>query len=86
MPDDRLAKRALFARPCSWWKRQQGGQCMTWQRSMKTITSKLSRVGSCRLPGWGPKDQSHQWLETLTEMAQSRSQWRMCIRAIASNA
>ena len=86
MPDDRLAKRALFARPCSWWKRQQGGQCMTWQRGMKTITTKLSRVGSCRLPGWGPKDQSHRWLETLTEMAQSRSQWRMCIRAIASNA
>ena len=86
MPDERLPKRALFAQPCSWWKRQQGGQHMTWQRSMKTVTSKLSRVGNCRLPGWGPKDLSHRWLETLAEMAQSRSQWRMCIRAIASNA
>ena len=86
MPDNRLPKRALFAQPCNWWKRKPGGQCMTWQRSMKAVTCKLSRVGRCRLRGWGPKDHSHQWLETLTEMAQSRSQWRMCIQAIASNA
>ncbi|KER21364.1 hypothetical protein T265_10295 [Opisthorchis viverrini] len=28
---------------------------------MKTLTSKLSRVGNCRLPGWGPGDLNHQW-------------------------
>ena len=85
MPADRLPRRALFAEPCTWWKRPQGGQTMTWQRSLKSITCKLSRVGSCRLPGWGAKDDSHQWLLTLEAMARTRSQWRSCIRAIASN-
>ncbi|GAA54860.1 amiloride-sensitive sodium channel-related [Clonorchis sinensis] len=62
---------ALFAQPCAEWKRPRGGQCMTWQRSTKALTSKLSRVGNCRLPGWGPRDATHQWLMTLAEMAQS---------------
>jgi hypothetical protein len=86
MPDDRLPRRAVFAQPCVEWKRPRGGQVMTWQRNMKALTSQLSRVGNCRLPGWGPRDDSHQWLETLTDMAQSRSQWRSCIKAIAFNA
>ncbi|KAG5444787.1 hypothetical protein CSKR_113920 [Clonorchis sinensis] len=55
-------------------------------RSMKAITSKLSCAGHCRLPGWGPRDGPHQWLETLSDMAQSRFQWRSCIQAIAFNA
>ncbi|KER26383.1 hypothetical protein T265_06365 [Opisthorchis viverrini] len=38
---------------------------MTWQRSIKAITSKISCVGHCRLPGWGPRDGPHQWLETF---------------------
>ncbi|KAG5441059.1 hypothetical protein CSKR_101293 [Clonorchis sinensis] len=54
--------------------------------SIKAITSKLSCVGYCRLPGWGPRDGPHQWLETLSDMAQSRPQWRSCIQAIAFNA
>jgi hypothetical protein len=86
MPTDRLPRRALFVQPCADWKRSQGGQSMTWQRGMKALTSKLSRVGNCRLPGWGPRDAMHQWLETLADMAQSRSQWRSCIQAIAFNA
>jgi hypothetical protein len=86
MPDDRLPRRAVFAQPCVEWKRPRGGQVMTWQRNMKALTSQLSRVGNCRLPGWGPRDDSHKWLETLTDMAQSRSQWRSCIKAIAFNA
>ncbi|KER23942.1 hypothetical protein T265_08302 [Opisthorchis viverrini] len=86
MPVDRLPRRALFAQPCEGWKRARGGQTMTWQRSMKAITSKLSCAGHCRLPGWGPRDGPHQWLETLSDMAQSRPQWRSCIQAIAFNA
>jgi hypothetical protein len=86
MPTYRLPRRALFAKPCASWKRSQGGQSMTWQRSMKTLTGKLSRVGKCRLPGWGPRDGTHQWLETLADMAQSRAQWRACTKAIAFNA
>ncbi|KER19772.1 hypothetical protein T265_11537 [Opisthorchis viverrini] len=39
-----------------------------------------------RLPGWGPRDGPRQWLETLSEMAQSRPQWHWCIQAIAFNA
>ncbi|KER22847.1 hypothetical protein T265_09123 [Opisthorchis viverrini] len=39
---DRLPRRALFAQPYEGWKRARGGQPMTWQRSMKAVTSKLS--------------------------------------------
>ncbi|TNN11326.1 kinase C-binding 1, partial [Schistosoma japonicum] len=52
------------------------GQTKTWQKSMKSLTSGLSHVGRCRLRGWGPRDESHQWLDTLNDMAQNRSQWR----------
>ncbi|KAG5441008.1 hypothetical protein CSKR_101238 [Clonorchis sinensis] len=68
MPVDRLPRGVLFAQPREGWKRARGGQTMTWQRSIKAITSKLSCAGHCRLPGWGPRDGPHQWLETLMMM------------------
>ena len=42
---------------------------MTWHRVMKESTKRLATVGSCRLPGWGPKDPEHASLDTLEEMA-----------------
>ncbi|KER23727.1 hypothetical protein T265_08453 [Opisthorchis viverrini] len=44
--------------------------------SIKATTSKLSRTGHCRLPGWESRDGPHQWLETLSNMDQSRPQRR----------
>ncbi|GAA55517.1 hypothetical protein CLF_108213 [Clonorchis sinensis] len=41
---------------------------------------------NCRLPGWELRDSCHQWLMTLAEMVQLRSQWRSYIKAIAFNA
>ncbi|CAH8497241.1 unnamed protein product [Dicrocoelium dendriticum] len=78
MPAHRLPRRALFARCGCGWKRRRGGQVMTWSREMKTLTSKLASVGASRLPGWGPKDGEHVWLDTLADMARSRPQWRLC--------
>lgn len=78
MPAHRLPRRALFARPGCGWKKRRGGQPMTWTRGMKALTSSLASVGASRLPGWGPKDDEHTWLETLVDMAKSRPQWRMC--------
>ncbi|KAG5454328.1 hypothetical protein CSKR_109219 [Clonorchis sinensis] len=78
MPVDRLPRRVLFAQPREGWKRARGGQTMTWQRIIKATTSKLSCAGHCHGP--------HQWLETLSDIAQSRPQWRSCIQAIAFNA
>ena len=83
MSDDRLPRRALFAEPKSSWKRPLGGQHMTWQRNMKSLTEGLSHVGNVRLAGWGPRDPSHLWLETLSDMASSRSQWRSCTFSLA---
>ncbi|TNN15121.1 kinase C-binding 1, partial [Schistosoma japonicum] len=60
----------------------RGGQTKTWQKSMKSLTSRLSHVGRCRLRGRGPRDESHQWLETLNDMAQNRLQWRRCIHSL----
>lgn len=82
MPSDRLPRCAMLASPPSTWKKSAGGQTMTWQRSIKALTSGLSRVGNVRLPGWGPRDQPLQWLETLGEMAQERSQWRSCTSSL----
>ena len=83
MSNDRLPRRALFAEPKSNWKRPSGGQRMTWQRIMKSLTECFSRVDNVRLAGWGPRDPSHLWLETLSDMASSRSQWRSCTFSLA---
>ena len=84
MSPDRLPRRALLAEAKSDWSRPKGGQSMTWQRGMKVLTTGLSRAGSARLPGWGPRDSSNLWLETLEDMARCRSQWRSCIHSLVS--
>ncbi|KER33167.1 LOW QUALITY PROTEIN: hypothetical protein T265_12654 [Opisthorchis viverrini] len=53
---------------------------------IERLEFKLNCDGHCRLSGWGPRNGPHQWLETLSDMAQSRPQWRLCIQAIAFNA
>ena len=74
MSDDRLTRRTLFNEHDSIWKRPSGGQHNTWQRNMKSLNKDLSRVGNVRLAGCGPRDPSHLWLETLSDMPSSRSQ------------
>ncbi|KAG5453143.1 hypothetical protein CSKR_106970 [Clonorchis sinensis] len=69
MPDHRLPKRVLFSVPNSEWRKQRGGQPLTWKRGMKEITKRLGAVGATRLPGWGPRDLHCAWLETLKDMA-----------------
>ncbi|CAH8536296.1 unnamed protein product, partial [Dicrocoelium dendriticum] len=68
MPAHPLACRALFALTEVGWKRKQGGQHMTWARSMKELTSVLGVVWRCRLRRWGMRDQKHAWLETLSDI------------------
>ncbi|VDP36567.1 unnamed protein product [Schistosoma mattheei] len=52
MPNDRLPRRAMFSSIRVRWKKARGGQTKTWNKFMKSLTSELSHVGSCRLPGW----------------------------------
>ena len=40
---------------------------------MKPLTEFFGCVGNVWLAGWGPRDPSHLWLETLSDMV-SRSQ------------
>ncbi|CAH8481648.1 unnamed protein product [Schistosoma intercalatum] len=84
MPNDRLPRRAMLSGIGVGWKKARGGQTKTWHKSMKSLTSGLSHVGRCRLPGWGPRDVSNRWLETLNDMAQNRLQWRRCIHSLCS--
>ncbi|KER28782.1 hypothetical protein T265_04473 [Opisthorchis viverrini] len=51
------------------WRKQRGGQPLTWRRSMKEIPKRLAAVGATRLPGLGPRDPHCAWLETLQDMA-----------------
>ena len=85
MPIDRLPSRALFSVPGRDWRKVQGGQVMTWQRQMRSATSRLGTVGSCRLPGWGPRSPPFAWLETLRDMAFDRSQWRTCCKHLVGS-
>ncbi|KER22778.1 hypothetical protein T265_09184 [Opisthorchis viverrini] len=73
MPNHRLPKRVLVSMRNSEWRKQRGGQPLTWQRSMKEITKRLGAVGATGLPGWGPRDPHCAWLETLQDMAANRS-------------
>ncbi|KAA3677273.1 uncharacterized protein DEA37_0014771 [Paragonimus westermani] len=69
MPAERLPYRALYTEGTSDWVKPRGGQATTWSGNMKTMTAPLSKVGRHRLPGWGPRDHSNCWLQTLSEMA-----------------
>jgi hypothetical protein len=71
----------MFALPGHGWKKQRGGQSMTWSRSVKKVTSSLASIGSSQLSDWGPKDYENRWLQTFGGMAQRRSQWRTCCSA-----
>ncbi|VDP72650.1 unnamed protein product [Schistosoma mattheei] len=84
MPNHRLPRRAMFYGVGVGWKKARSGQTKTWQKSMKSLTSGLRNVGRCRLPGWGPPDDSKRWLETLDEMTENRLPWRRCIHSLCS--
>ncbi|KAG5448110.1 hypothetical protein CSKR_106390 [Clonorchis sinensis] len=52
------------------------------------VMLKLVSVDNCRLPGWGPRDSTHQWLMTLKELSSefttsSGVRQDSCIEAIA---
>ncbi|VDP28685.1 unnamed protein product, partial [Schistosoma curassoni] len=84
MPEHRLPRRAKLTSFRDGCKRIRGGQTKTWYQCLKTLTSSLSRVGRCRLLGWGTRDFRNRWLETLGDMAQNRSQWRRCMHSLSS--
>ncbi|KER25781.1 hypothetical protein T265_06816 [Opisthorchis viverrini] len=78
--EEEKAQSVLFSMPNLEWRKQRGGQPLTCQRSMKEIKK---RLGSTRLPGWGPRDPHCAWLETLQDMAANRCQWRSCCRFLS---
>ncbi|KAG5445891.1 hypothetical protein CSKR_109645 [Clonorchis sinensis] len=45
MPNHRVPKRVLFSMLNSEWRKQRGGQPLTWQKGMKEITKRLGAVG-----------------------------------------
>jgi hypothetical protein len=83
MPNNRLPKKTLYSLPNSEWRKPKGGQTMTWQKDLKATTKTLGTIGVARLPGWGPRDPSCAWLETLQDMAANRSQWRSCCQFLS---
>ncbi|CAH8447045.1 unnamed protein product [Heterobilharzia americana] len=85
MPSHRLPRHTMLAEVGPDWKKARGGQTKTWHQCMKSLTVGLGHVGRCRLGGWGPRDKRNQWLETLDDMAQNRSQWRRCIHTLSSS-
>ncbi|VDP77986.1 unnamed protein product, partial [Schistosoma mattheei] len=82
IPERRLPRRAMLTSVWDGWKKVRGGQIKTWHQCLKSLTSGLSHVGRCRLLDWGPRDYRNQWLETLFDMTQNRSQRRKCIHFV----
>ena len=74
MSDDHLPREPCLPNPGGSWKRPSGGQHMTWKWNVTSLAG---------LAGWGPRDPSHPWLETLSDMASFRSQWRSCSLSLA---
>ncbi|VDP76084.1 unnamed protein product [Schistosoma mattheei] len=70
MPEHRLPRRAMLTGVGNGWK--LGAAKPKRGMSVKSLTSSLSHVGRCRLPGWGPRDYRKPWLETLGDIAQNR--------------
>ena len=57
MPSQRLPSKALFALPPTSWRKQRGGQPMTWQKGMKAVTKSLGSAGvreTLPASGWRP--------------------------------
>lgn len=84
MPVWRLPRRALFSKPKDSWKKRPGGQRTMWVTIMKKLTIGLAKVGRIQLPGWKVNDQGLLWLDTLSDMATNRSQWRSCCENLCS--
>ncbi|KAH9587822.1 ATP-binding cassette sub- A member 3 [Schistosoma haematobium] len=85
MSSQRIPRRALFADSGTGWRKRRGGQYMTWCRGMEESCKGLACDGPSRLSGWGPRDGATQWLETLSDMAHNRSQWRSCCNLLLSS-
>lgn len=49
---------------------------MRREKSMKTLTSGLTRVDQVSLPGWSPRDPPKQRLDKVSDMVECRSQRR----------
>ena len=77
MHNNRLPYGAINATPGSTWRKQAGGQTLTWQKVIKKKALQLGCVDRVRLPGWGPTDSPLLWLDTLKHMAANRNQWRV---------
>ncbi|KAA3673359.1 uncharacterized protein DEA37_0011887 [Paragonimus westermani] len=75
---EHLPYRALYTEATNSWVKPRGGQATTWSRNMKTLTVPLSKLGRYRLPGWGPRDRSDRWLDTLSEMTVCRRRGPGC--------
>ncbi|KER19829.1 hypothetical protein T265_11495 [Opisthorchis viverrini] len=67
-----IRNEAVRKRDFGCWRKQRGGQPLTWQRSMKETMKRLGAVGATRLPRWGPRDLHYMWLQTLQDMAANR--------------
>lgn len=52
---------------------------------MEALTGGLARVCVVRLPKWGPRDFTKQWLETVGDVAQCSSQRLSGMRNLSSS-
>lgn len=56
MITERLSRCTLFPEASRGWKMGRGTQVVAWVKSMKTLPSGVTHVGTVRLPGPGPRD------------------------------
>ncbi|KER30564.1 hypothetical protein T265_03043 [Opisthorchis viverrini] len=78
----RFELKASASQLCAEWKRPSSGQCMTWKRSMKTVTNKLRRAFNQKPGGhhfeflWKFARWS-KWLECEFTRREARVAWQL---------
>ena len=82
MDNSRLPQKSIASKAPNSWKKAAGGQRKTWLKDIKQLASPLAKIGNVWLPGWSHKDDPSQWIDTLTDMARDRTQWRSCCYSI----
>jgi hypothetical protein len=77
MSDERLPRRALWARPRAAWRRRHGGQQMTWQRRVKADVSEALNLRADLGPGFNAR-----WMVRAADAASDRQTWRTFVRTL----
>lgn len=73
-PSHHLHQRMIYFGVIVYWKKARGSWTNMKHHSMRSVTIELSHDNKWRPPVWNAGDYRKEWLETLSDVTQNRSQ------------